>query len=192
MFQSELYFVRPPRRPGRRRTEPAGQFHQIIWFIGKINWVLQKLYSSTQHRGWLAAVKEIHILLSHSLPNLNPRPLIFSFVVAEAFIIIIWFLTSIYLGGCSEAKLWLMFNVLLRFMLESWLEFFTKTRLAYYLFIYKNSFIRYWKSISILWHKHFMSQPVIAKIGAKVKGSLNASSSSRQPTQPHTLSHDHW
>ena len=107
MFQSELYFVRPPRRPGRRRTEPAGQFHQIIWFIGKINWVLQKLYSSTQHRGWLAAVTEIHISLSHSLPNLNPRPLIFSFVVAKAFIIIIWFLTSIYLGGCSEAKLWL-------------------------------------------------------------------------------------
>ena len=31
-----------------------------------------------------------------------------------------------------------------------------------------------------------MSQPVIAKIGAKVKGSLNASSSSSQTTQPHT------
>ena len=159
MFQSELYFVRPPRRPGRRRTEPAGQFHQIIWFIGKINWVLQKLYSSTQHRGWLAAVKEIHILLSHSLPNLNPRPLIFSFVVAKAFIIIIWFLTSIYLGGCSEAKLWLyavcyMFNVLLRFMLESWLEFFPNYWLSIIYFI--KVLIKYWKSILILYHKDFI------------------------------------
>ena len=34
-----------------------------------------------------------------------------------------------------------------------------------------------------------MSQPVIAKIGAKVKGSLNASSSSHQTTQPHTHTH---
>ena len=34
-----------------------------------------------------------------------------------------------------------------------------------------------------------MSQPVIAKIGAKVKGSLNASSSSSQTAQPHTHTH---
>ena len=49
MFQSELYFVRSSSGSERRdrvgagaRLTESGQFHQIIWFIGKINWLLEK------------------------------------------------------------------------------------------------------------------------------------------------------
>ena len=79
MFQSELYFVRCSGserrdRAGAGLTE-SGQFHQIIWFIGKINWVLQKLYSKELRGSYPAMYKvllEIYVgILIGIFPKLH-------------------------------------------------------------------------------------------------------------------------
>ena len=108
MFQSELYFVRCSGserrdRAGARLTE-SGQFHQIIWFIGKINWVLQKLYSSRGARSC-----EDHI----------PQ--------------------------CIKFFRDLCWNF-------DWI--FSQTLLDI-IYLFNKFLIKYWKSISISWHKHF-------------------------------------